>query len=122
MSAAGAGTGGTPVTEIARFDVKPGTESDFIAAYRTVRREIATSPGCRSIRMSRGVESPSAFVLLVEWDSLEAHTEGFRGSDGFGRWRAAISPYFAGTPTVEHVASVEDTTTAPAGPAPAGTA
>ncbi|OHV39567.1 MULTISPECIES: antibiotic biosynthesis monooxygenase family protein [Pseudofrankia] len=112
MSASGAAADGTrgpesAVTEIARFNVKPGTESDFIAAYHTVRHEIATSPGCRSMRMSRGVESPSSFVLIVEWDSLEAHTEGFRGSDGYGRWRAAISPYFAGTPTVEHVAGVD---------------
>ncbi|MDT3444107.1 MULTISPECIES: antibiotic biosynthesis monooxygenase [unclassified Pseudofrankia] len=112
MSASGPATGSTrdtefAVTEIARFNVKPGTESDFIAAYHTVRHEIATSPGCRSMRMSRGIESPSSFVLIVEWDSLEAHTEGFRGSVGYGRWRAAISPYFAGTPTVEHVAGVD---------------
>ncbi|ADP85122.1 antibiotic biosynthesis monooxygenase family protein [Pseudofrankia inefficax] len=115
MSATGPAAGGTPVTEIARFDVKPGTESDFIVAYRTVRHEIATAPGCRSIRMSRGVESPSSFVLIVEWASLEAHTEGFRGSEGFGRWRAAIGPFFAGTPSVEHVASVEASAEATAG-------
>ncbi|ONH26766.1 antibiotic biosynthesis monooxygenase family protein [Pseudofrankia asymbiotica] len=112
MSASGPATGSTrdtesAVTEIARFNVKQGAESAFIAAYHTVRHEIATSPGCRSMRMSRGIESPSSFVLIVEWDSLEAHTEGFRASEGYGRWRAAISPYFAGTPTVEHVAGVD---------------
>jgi len=112
MSATGPSAGGTPVTEIARFDVKPGTESDFVAAYRTVRHEVAAFPGCRSVQLNRGVESPSAFVLIVEWDSLAAHTEGFRGSDGFGRWRAAIGPFFAGTPSVEHVASVETQATA----------
>jgi heme-degrading monooxygenase HmoA len=122
MSTAGASTADTPdpgtaVTEIARFDVKPGTESDFVAAYHSVRHEIATSPGCRSIRMSRGVESPSSFVLLVEWETLTAHTEGFRGSEGYGRWRAAISPYFAGTPTVEHVAGVDAPRAAPVGTA-----
>jgi heme-degrading monooxygenase HmoA len=94
--------------------VKPGTESDFSAAYRTVRHEIATSPGCLSIRMSQGVESPSSFVLIVEWATLEAHIEGFRGSDGFGRWRAALTPYFAAPPAVEHVASVETPSTATA--------
>ncbi|MBL7495124.1 antibiotic biosynthesis monooxygenase [Frankia sp. CNm7] len=116
MSASGPVTGGTPVTEIAKFNVKPSTESDFIAAYHTVRHEIATSPGCRSIRMSRGVESPSSFLLIVEWDTLEAHTEGFRGSEGFLRWRAAIGPFFADTPTVEHVASVETSATLPLPP------
>jgi heme-degrading monooxygenase HmoA len=115
MSATGPAADGTSVTEIAKFDVKQGTESEFVTAYRTARHEIATAPGCRAVRMSRGVESPSSFVLIVEWDSLEAHTVGFRGSEGFGRWRAAIGPFFAGTPSVEHVVSIETPVDATAG-------
>jgi len=114
-SVGGTRDAGSAVTEIARFDVKPGTENDFVAAYHTVRHEIATSPGCRSIRMGRGVESASSFVLIVEWDNLEAHTEGFRGSEGYGRWRAAISPFFAGTPAMEHMVGVDDALSAEAG-------
>jgi quinol monooxygenase YgiN len=57
------------------------------------------------VRMTRGMESPSRFVLLVEWESVAAH-EGFRGSDGFDRWRAAIGPFLAGPPVVEHVADI----------------
>jgi heme-degrading monooxygenase HmoA len=91
---------------VARFDIKPGSEDDFVAAYDGVRGEVAQSPGCRSMRMTRGVESPSSFVLLIEWDSLEAHTEGFRGSSLFTTWRGAIGPYFAGVPVVEHVIDV----------------
>lgn len=66
------------VVEIALIDVLPGHEDDFAAAYRSVRHEVATTPGCRSVRMTRGVESPSRFVLLVEWDSVAAHEDGFR--------------------------------------------
>ena len=46
--------------------------------------------------------SDLGFVLLVEWDSVEAHLETFRGSERFGRWRAIIGEYFAGPPVVEH--------------------
>jgi heme-degrading monooxygenase HmoA len=99
--------GSSPVTEIARFDVKPGTEDDFVAAYHTVRHEIANMPGCQSMRMNRGVESPGQFTLIVEWETLEAHTKGFSGSDGWVRWRAAISPFFAELPTVVHVTGVD---------------
>jgi quinol monooxygenase YgiN len=56
--------------------------------------------------MARGVESPSRFVLLVEWDSIEAHEQNFRASDRFGRWRAAIGPFFASPPVVEHVEEI----------------
>jgi heme-degrading monooxygenase HmoA len=95
------------VLEIATFDVVPGQEADFVSAYRTVRDVIGSTPGCRSVRMTRGIESPSRFVLLVEWDTVEAHTEGFRGSERFTTWRAALSPHFAGPPHAEHHSDVE---------------
>jgi quinol monooxygenase YgiN len=92
------------VLEVALIDV---TDPDaFAAAYLGAREVLATTPGCRSVRMTRGVESAQRFVLLVEWDSVEAHLENFRASDRFGRWRAAIGPYFAGPPRVEHFTDV----------------
>jgi heme-degrading monooxygenase HmoA len=56
--------------------------------------------------MTRGIESPSRFVLLVEWDSVQAHTENFRNSDRFPQWRGHIGPFFAAPPTVEHFEDV----------------
>jgi heme-degrading monooxygenase HmoA len=94
------------VVEIAMLEIKPGSEDAFVAAYGQVRHEVASTPGCRSMRLTRGVESPSRFVLLVEWDSVQAHERDFRGSDGFTRWRAGIGPYFAQPPNVEHYADV----------------
>ncbi|HEX6754314.1 MAG TPA: antibiotic biosynthesis monooxygenase [Mycobacteriales bacterium] len=90
------------VLEIAVIDVKPGEEDAFAAAYRRARHEVASTPGCRSVRMTRGIESPSRFVLLVEWDSVESHTRNFRETARFARWREAIGPHFARPPAVEH--------------------
>ena len=95
------------VTEIAVLEITPGAEDSFVKAYSQVRHEVAGTEGCRSMRMTRGVESPSRFVLLVEWDSVEAHEHNFRGSDRFGRWRAGIGPYFAQPPQVEHYADID---------------
>ena len=94
------------VLEVALFDVRPGTEAEFEAAYRQVRQVVAGSAGCRSMRMTRGVETPSRFVLLVEWDSVDQH-EAFRGSGRFVEWRAAIGSYFAGPPQVEHFTDLD---------------
>ena len=44
--------------------------------------------------MTAGIESPNRFVLLVEWDSVEAHDQNFRQTDLFTAWRAAIGPSF----------------------------
>jgi heme-degrading monooxygenase HmoA len=94
------------VLEVANILVTPGHEDDFVLAYRGARELLASSPGCRSVRMTRGVESPSRFVLLVEWDSVEAHQTNFRQTDRYGQWRAAIGPHFASPPNVEHFTDV----------------
>ncbi|MGS2615187.1 antibiotic biosynthesis monooxygenase family protein [Micromonospora sp. LZ34] len=94
------------VLEVALIDVLPGQEDEFAAAYAQGHPVLAGTPGCRSVRMTRGVESPSRFVLLVEWDSVEAHNDNFRGSERFTRWRELIGPYFANPPLVEHFVDV----------------
>lgn len=90
------------VVEVAIFTTKDGHAEQFAAAYAQARESLAGSPGCRSVRMTRGVEDPGRFVLLVEWDTLEAHTEGFRGSERFTQWRALIGPHFESA-DVQHV-------------------
>ena len=90
------------VIEIADISVEPGREVEFLEAYVKARHLVSDTEGCRSMRMTRGIESPSRFVLLVEWDSLEAHQDGFRASERFAPWRAAITPFLAGPLQVEH--------------------
>ena len=94
------------VLEIADFAVLPGKEDEFAAAVREGLALIANTPGYRSARLTRGVESPSRFVLLIEWESLEAHTVGFRESENYTRWRGLVGPFFDGAPRVEHVNDV----------------
>jgi heme-degrading monooxygenase HmoA len=95
------------VLEVALIDVFPQQEEAFAAAYRLAHPILASTPGCRSVRMTRGMESPSRFVLLVEWDSAEAHEENFRRTERFPQWRALIGPHFAKPPVVEHFTDVE---------------
>ncbi len=103
------------VLEIALIDVTAGEEPAFVSAYGRARELVATTPGCRSMRLVRGIESPTRFVLLVEWDSVAAHLENFRASERFPQWRALIGPYFAQPPVVEHFAGVDPTGFDPAG-------
>lgn len=93
------------VLEVALIDVTAGQEDAFAAAYQEARQQIEQADGSRSIRMTRGVETPSRFVLMVEWDSVEAHN-GFRASDAFSVWRGLIGPHFANPPHVEHFSDV----------------
>ena len=94
------------VLEVADIRVKPGTGDDFVNAYRGARELLTSSEGCRSVRMTRSVESPDRFVLLVEWDSVAAHEQNFRATERWVTWRAAIGPFFAQPPFIEHVEDV----------------
>jgi heme-degrading monooxygenase HmoA len=95
------------VLEVALIDITPGQEAAFAAAYRQAKSVLATTPGLRSVRMTQGIESPSRFVLLVEWDSVEAHNENFRATERFTQWRGLIGPYFAQPPLVEHFNDID---------------
>lgn len=95
------------VLEVALIQVTPGAEDEFAAAYAKGHEILATTPGCRSVRMTRGIESPSRFVLLVEWDSVESHLDNFRATERFTQWRTLIGSYFAEPPVVEHFLDVQ---------------
>lgn len=94
------------IVEVSTIQVLPGTEEGFIAAYRAAHPLIAGTPGCLSIRMTRGIESPARFILFVEWESVEAHERNFRASERYVQWRGLLGGHFAEPPIVEHFADV----------------
>ena len=94
------------VLERALITVQPGQEAAFEQAFATAKAQLTGSRGFVSSTLSRGVESPSTYLLLVEWETLEDHTEGFRGSPAFTEWRRLLGPSFAGAPDVEHYVQV----------------
>jgi heme-degrading monooxygenase HmoA len=94
------------ILEHASLDVIPGQESAFEAAFEQARAIIAASRGFRSLRLSRCLESPSRYLLLVEWDTLDDHTVGFRGSAAYEYWRRLLHHFYDPFPTVEHYQTV----------------
>lgn len=90
------------ILEHALLDVIPGQAERFEKAFSSVLPIISSMPGCRSVRLERCVESPSRYLMLVEWDRLEDHTEGFRGSDEYQEWRRLLHHFYDPFPTVEH--------------------
>ncbi|WP_104140127.1 antibiotic biosynthesis monooxygenase [Arthrobacter sp. ZGTC131] len=94
------------ITEHALLPVIPGLERDFEAAFDRARLIIASMPGFVSLSLSRSIETPSTYLLLVQWDSLEDHTEGFRGSPEYQQWRELLHRFYQPFPLVEHYETV----------------
>ncbi|HXP33274.1 MAG TPA: antibiotic biosynthesis monooxygenase [Acidimicrobiales bacterium] len=90
------------ITEHALLDVIPGREQEFVESMERAKAIVAASPGFVSLRVERCMERPSCFLLLVEWERLEDHTEGFRGSPGYQDWRVALHHFYDPFPVVEH--------------------
>ena len=89
------------VLEVATIAVRHGSEQAFEAAFPTARRLLQRSEGFQTSRLVRGIEDPSRFLLLVEWDSVQSHDD-FRASDRFSQWRGLLGPFFDGLPHVAH--------------------
>jgi len=90
------------ITEHVILPVIPGREAEFEAAFAEARGIISAMAGFRSLQLSRSIESPSSYLLLVEWQTLENHTVGFRTSPEYQQWRALLHHFYDPFPTVEH--------------------
>ena len=94
------------VLEVALLDVLPGRGAAYEAAFAQAQAILAAAPGYRRHELRRCVERADRYLLLVWWESLESHTEGFRGSAGYQRWRALLHEFYDPFPVVEHYVDV----------------
>ena len=90
------------VLELAILDVKPSLEEPFEAAFERAERILAAADGYLGHELQRCVEKASRYVLLVRWETLEHHTEGFRGSPVYAEWSALLHSFYDPFPVVEH--------------------
>jgi len=94
------------VLEVAFLQVVPGWEAEFEAAFAKASMIIATTHGYRSHRLDCCLEVTNKYLLLVQWDALEDHTVGFRGSDASVEWKGLLHHFYDPFPIVEHFTPV----------------
>jgi heme-degrading monooxygenase HmoA len=90
------------ILEVAILSIRPGMEAEYAAAVGKARPLIAASPGFISVELRQCLEQKNRFLLLVQWEKLEDHTEGFRKSARFEEWRAALHHFYDGPAVVQH--------------------
>jgi heme-degrading monooxygenase HmoA len=93
------------VLERSEVTIKPGMEDAFLAAMQERGLALlAGLPGCKSAKLGRGIENPDKFILLLEWESVEAHKAAIPDPN-FAAFREIIMPVSAGG-AMEHFAMV----------------
>ncbi|WP_280666263.1 MULTISPECIES: antibiotic biosynthesis monooxygenase family protein [unclassified Kitasatospora] len=92
------------ILESATLNVLPGREDEFLAAFAQAKPLIAGRPGFRGLELRRCLDEGlgSRFLLQVRWEQLSDHTEGFRRSAEYERWRELLHHFYAPFPSVEH--------------------
>jgi len=94
------------ILEHAVLEVVPGEEGFFEEAFSRAKSIISASAGFRSLRLGRCTERAGRYLLLVEWDQLEDHTEGFRGSAAYQEWKGLLHHFYDPFPAVDHYQDV----------------
>ena len=90
------------ILEVAILNVIPGHEPAFEAACRRAILILTGTSGYISHELRRSVEHENRYILLVQWQTLEDHTVGFRGSPQYQEWKALLHHFYDPFPTVEH--------------------
>ena len=90
------------ILEVAILNVIPGLEDEFLNAFSKAKEIIIKMDGYISHQLKRCIENISQFILLVEWEKLTDHTEGFRKSKEYQQWKSLLHHFYDPFPTVGH--------------------
>jgi heme-degrading monooxygenase HmoA len=96
------------ILEVAILDVIPGKENEFESAFAQASPIIASTAGYVSHQLQCSIEKQNRYILLVNWETLEAHTVGFRGSEQYQEWKRLLHHFYDPFPTVEHYGLILD--------------
>jgi len=94
------------ILEVAILNVTPGSENDFLSAFSKAQHIISKMVGYISHQLKRCLENSSRFILLVEWQKLTDHTEGFRKSNEYQEWKKLLHHFYNPFPIVEHYEAI----------------
>jgi heme-degrading monooxygenase HmoA len=90
------------ILEVAILNVIPGLEAEFEAAFQQASTIISGMQGYGSHQIRRCIEQRNRYILLVEWETLEDHTVGFRASPEYRQWKQLLHHFYSPFPEVEH--------------------
>lgn len=94
------------ILEAVMLQVKEGMEEEYEQAFREASKIIASMKGYISHELQRCMEVKGKYLLLVKWESLEAHTVGFRQSKEYQEWKRQLHHFYDPFPAVDHFEKV----------------
>lgn len=94
------------ILEVAILNVKKGLQHKFEKDFAFASRFISSVNGYGGHSLRKCLEHANRYILLVNWDSLMSHEEGFRKSKGYEKWKSLLHKYYEPFPVVEHYETI----------------
>jgi heme-degrading monooxygenase HmoA len=79
------------IQEIVIQHVAPEKRDEYIKVFGDILLK-NNYAGSHGIKFFTSIEDPSQVILMIEWDSVEAHTQ-IRGTPPYNTMREATAPY-----------------------------
>ena len=90
------------IVEYIRYTIPAAESAAFESDYARAARSLDASGHCQAYELTRCVDEPTCYILRIEWDSADGHMKGFRGSEVFQSFFAAIGPYLSRIAEMRH--------------------
>ena len=90
------------ILEVVQWDIKPNLEKEFELAFEEAQIILSSMSGYKSHQFQKCIEKPNRYILLVNWETLEDHTVGFRKSAVYQEYRSMLIQYYEPGATMEH--------------------
>lgn len=95
------------ILETAILTIKPDMNQGFEAAFKQASDVIASVPGYISHDLKQCIEIENQYLLLVKWQTLEAHTIGFTQSEQLMTWKDLLYHFYDSPPIIKHYQTVK---------------
>lgn len=90
------------IIEHALLQVRSGEDAAFEVAMAEAKPLIASSPGFAGLEVRPAAEAPGLYLLLVRWNAIADHRDGFRKSKRYTQWRDLLHRFYDPMPTVTY--------------------
>lgn len=90
------------ITEIAVLNIKQDESRSFESAFSKAQAIISSAKGYIHHELLKCMEETDKYLLVVQWQTLEDHIEGFRKSRPYSEWKNLLHHFYDPFPRVEH--------------------
>ncbi|MDA9573391.1 antibiotic biosynthesis monooxygenase [Rickettsiales bacterium] len=92
--------------KVAKLNIIAGKEIEFEKNFNKAQKIISTMKGYISHELHKSMDQENIYLLLVKWQNLKDHQEGFRKSPQYQEFRKLLHHFYDPFPKVDYFSKV----------------